>query len=1003
MEENEKMNERIKDLENKIKIWREELDTIWGDNLTEKAIEERRNLQNLISNAEQEITEIRKNRGISNESNEPLNQGESNEPLNQEPSKPVNQGEPNKKKNQGAQQKNNNKKDSEKNKENQIISIEDLFELVKYRNQRHSILDEINQIKDNFKDESLSAQFDTINTDLEVANKALEEMSEPNERRQQEKYIEELESQKAKIQKEIDEKKSAALENLNNELKGINEKEDKIKKGFDENKQRRLDKINSEFENIKQQRDYFEKQKNDANESLNSADESLKETYSDVIKECEDSLIDLQSKQNEFENEKSQIDNLNLDTLIERASYSQELINKINEENKRINAELSNDINTIINNKELKQNELLKNNILKSIFDNELDNESLKKVINSTLNNFNRKNQTINVGGYNMTRGQALEELSSLYARLENEDFLDTIDDPDYNEQAILDRIALLEDALGVSLDSNQTPEKNPPPGKNPNPEKNPPPGKNPPPEQTPPPSKNALVKSGLQIFREEFNKMPDIKRKHTATERLPFYQALLGIGGITAITLANPIVGIPMIAATPFLKPIIKGLTGQGKLENEIAKQFRDLKNTNPAEFDRMIDYLSEEQIQDLKPNAVILNALHKVSIERTAEQIKELQIETSDLESRKNAILSKNGSEQLTEEEKEDLNAINNRLIEIKEGSHYTDNFGKEVYIEGEADRIQRRYKDLKRGKDRVSQRYKGNLLTRFNIFAHRNTDSEIYRKPLNELADAELARDKARVDGDSYTVAVQQKNMDEVMTKNTGTNALGIQNSVFNARTGNVRIMSDRIDNTNKNMITIASVFATIFAAAQIANKVKVNVTGDKDLAQKAADAEQANIYAQGETAAVREMKSTQAPGYEGMDKLANELGNQAGIKIQSNKLADQMRALGNQIGRNGQDSAHLLQRASRESANVNYSVDHAQQIGVESSLVENTAARAQILKNAADLIDKLEKSGNEVVQKAFVAPILAGIAAAQRIGSEIVNNYREQRDNTNANGR
>ena len=62
--------ERIKALEENIKTWREELDTVWQGRDTDAAEVERRNLRDLINNAEREINQLRGNAEIVNENPE---------------------------------------------------------------------------------------------------------------------------------------------------------------------------------------------------------------------------------------------------------------------------------------------------------------------------------------------------------------------------------------------------------------------------------------------------------------------------------------------------------------------------------------------------------------------------------------------------------------------------------------------------------------------------------------------------------------------------------------------------------------------------------------------------------------------------------------------------------------------------------------------------------------------------------------------------------------------
>ena len=535
-----------------------------------------------------------------------------------------------------------------------------------------------------------------------------------------------------------------------------------------------------------------------------------------------------------------------------------------------------------------------------------------------------------------------------------------------------------------------------------------------------PTPPQNGLVRSGLQIFRDEFNKMPEIKRRHTASERMPFYQTVLGVGGIVATATLGPLGLIP-IALAPTLKPFFRLVTGQNKIEKQIADQFRDLERNNPNEFDRMVDYISEERIQDLKPNAVILRALHKVQTERTAKQLKLLQAESDGLEDQRDRILQKaqNNPDILSDTEKNNLAYITARLKQINEGGYGVDENGKEAKIEAEVERIQRRFKELKRGKDRVSQRYKGNLATRFNIFAHRNTDTKHYKEPLNKLANAELQRDIRYSKGDYLTAAAYGKKMKEIAKEYTHTNFAGVQNSVFNERTGTGRIISDRHDNTYKNIFNLATLLgvgAATHQAANIARKgqqVNVNLTGSKDVAQKAADGVRGDTYMQGEVAALRGNGTTTAPGYHNADKLANEWGNKAQTTITSNKISEQLKQIANAI-RGNKEAAQAVQDTSSKQLGFvkngfKYDVDHTGQLENLARYAENNEAKASMLENAAKTIEALEANSsqmatnmNNLAKKAFIGPILAGLGVLHRGASDFVNGIKEKRTNTKASG-
>ena len=135
----------------------------------------------------------------------------------------------------------------------------------------------------------------------------------------------------------------------------------------------------------------------------------------------------------------------------------------------------------------------------------------------------------------------------------------------------------------------------------------------------------NKPIRTGLQILREEYNKMPEITRKHTASERTKPLTVALTLGTAAATVLSGGM--LPLVLGLSAgsaliglgLKPFLKKVTGQDKIERQIADQFRNL---NDKDFKMLTDYLTEEKIVDLKLNAVVLHALNKVNIEKTLSE---------------------------------------------------------------------------------------------------------------------------------------------------------------------------------------------------------------------------------------------------------------------------------------------------------------------------------------------------------------------------------------------
>ena len=534
-----------------------------------------------------------------------------------------------------------------------------------------------------------------------------------------------------------------------------------------------------------------------------------------------------------------------------------------------------------------------------------------------------------------------------------------------------------------------------------------------------------ALDRTGLQVFTEQCNLMPDIEKKHTLTEILPLPMAITGAAG-AGILAINPLAGAAVIAATAVARPIIYRLTGQKALEEEISAQFMDLYKENPGDFNKMIEFLTEEKIQDIKPNAVILRALHKTMKDVTKDEAKTVEREIKDIQERIDELSNK-PKEELTKEENEELAQKVTKLDELDKKAH----------------EIETHYKDIKRGKERVSQAYKGNLATRFNIFAHRNSTSKEYLPALNELADAEKMVLEGKAMSDGTMMAKGRKQMAEVMKKYTTRNMLGIQNSVFNDRRSNVRIMSDRPDNTVKyvgRILTIAAgaVVSAIkineFAKAQEVNKAEVERANNQNsdtidrinqsqesfsktansleysTIQKAADGEKTAFANAQEVNALRESGSTRSPSYHYADELANQQIGQYNSSItpksdthkMMEQLADNMLMQGKETA---QKQAELAQAKGD-----GYIIDHTEQFKSIKDAPEQLEARAVIYRKLAQVLKQASEFSKQTFTKAtaefmevkssVVGPILVALGLSQETGKDMMESETQKRNQREA---
>ena len=347
----------------------------------------------------------------------------------------------------------------------------------------------------------------------------------------------------------------------------------------------------------------------------------------------------------------------------------------------------------------------------------------------------------------------------------------------------------------------------------------------------------NKPIRTGLQILREEYNKMPEITRKHTASERTKPLTAVLTLGTAAATVLSGGM--LPLVLGLSAgsaliglgLKPFLKKVTGQDKIERQIADQFRNL---NDKDFKMLTDYLTEEKIVDLKLNAVVLHALNKVNIEKTLSEKNKLQEDKNRLTEENIKLTEEFENPNTSRERKAEIEKImqkNSKEIDDIQG--YTiQKTGEKV--PGKVEVAERKLKDLKRGMERQTWNYRGNVddkgfFGRFsNIFSHRNSSTKDYLPVLNEYADAEYEMlDKKENGNDIVSSEKARKAMEDIEKDNSSRGFLGRHVGVFNSRNGVMRIMSDVMDDTFKIATTVG--LATIGFAKTLStmtNNVRIN---------------------------------------------------------------------------------------------------------------------------------------------------------------------------------
>ena len=506
-------------------------------------------------------------------------------------------------------------------------------------------------------------------------------------------------------------------------------------------------------------------------------------------------------------------------------------------------------------------------------------------------------------------------------------------------------------------------------------------------------------IRTGLQVLREEYNKMPEITRKHTASERTKPITLALTLGTAAAAVLSGGVLPIVLGLSAGSaliglgLKPFLKKVTRQSKIENQIADQFRNL---NEQDYKMLTDYLTEEKIVDLKLNAVVLHALNKVNIEKTTEEKNKLD-ETKARLTRENIDLMEEFDDpNTTKERKSEIeNIMKKNSLEIDSIQGYTvQGTGEKVL--GKAEIAERKLKDLKRGMERQTWNYRGNvedkgLLGRFsNIFSHRNTSTKEYLPVLNEYADAEYEMlDKKENDNDIIASEKARKTMEEIERDNSDKGFLGRHVGVFNSRNGAMRIMSDVLDDTFKIAATVG--LATIGFAKTLSTmteNIKVNdqniqmgqnVKGQYDNVRSQMEAQYSNIskndiHNANDAIATDYANMREGIGFrmEGMfsnpayrkndidlnEKISNFAGdykiNDGSMSSMIEKLSENKKfGIMDQVDLNNTSDAMRKFTTIDHHAQADYIMNSNEQIQAESGLLKNLAGFARIFENWKDI--------------------------------------------------
>ena len=553
-----------------------------------------------------------------------------------------------------------------------------------------------------------------------------------------------------------------------------------------------------------------------------------------------------------------------------------------------------------------------------------------------------------------------------------------------------------------------------------------------------------ALGKTGLQIFREQFNQMPEMKKKHAISES-PAKWLLASAGVISAAVVTGPVgvaLAIGGVAATAAYKPIMKVLTGQRKLEKQIQEQFMKM---DTDEFLKMAKYLNEEKIITLKPHAVILNALEKAAKTKCSQEASRLREEKSHLVELQEKLGSKSNK---TPEELRELAEAGKRLKEI-------DGHGDEL---GELEELYRIPKEIKRGTQRKSAEYKGNMAGKkiMNLFAKRNNTTKEYSGFINNYADAERAGDEEqyfadieRQNGNEEEALKREDqarkfhNLQKSILKNNTKVVFGISRGPGNAGEDGTtaRIVSDQKDQTIRvataaatlgiglthTLITMVNEVNAVNLNADEAERVAQMYNGREDEYAKFIEAakQNGNVSPEEIKKAIMSELGTQAnageqanlsqfgtasyqnAGYVKADGLLNEtvrkefesLNKEDLSKLNSSELIERLQKAIIKSGESQQLAGQQLDGKEFMSG-----VDHVANAEVNLESVEGKNYEAELLGKFGNLLKKLEnfKPGEQIsanvqrLKNNFFGPAMSTIAAVIYRAKDIKDNHKESKD-------
>ena len=234
-------------------------------------------------------------------------------------------------------------------------------------------------------------------------------------------------------------------------------------------------------------------------------------------------------------------------------------------------------------------------------------------------------------------------------------------------------------------------------------------------------------------------------------------------------------------------MKPILKRITGQKKVTQQIEDVLERVEETAPERFELLENWMTEEQAIDMTPNHVFLDAMQKVLTRRAARIEQENNVRLEEIEEKLHDSGISISEKKALDKERED--------------------------IRKETADAKMRSKRVRRGKEHTSHEDRDNVNGGF--FSLRNPTTKQYKDALNELTERRKEVLVAEKSDDIEKKITARDEYEKYLLDNS--KAKHVRRMPFNAKEGVVGIASRDVSDRKDNRVRNATYIAVGLAAA------------------------------------------------------------------------------------------------------------------------------------------------------------------------------------------